>query len=362
MLPILLARSVVQTPSLTESMELVAVVVSILALWAVTAVLALGEVDDESAHLAMVGRVGQLLALVTALLLTPGSIAVAAGLVAALAVLDAVRHEDGAPLYGLVVSLPLAVGTAAIALDGRVDHAGLALCGLTAAAVGTEILVPSRYRIPMVVLAVVAAVGGLALSAGDLATFSTAAILLGAIGLGASAAHRVDEGAFFGWTLVTAGIWGHLAAARVDALDAYVAPVALALCVIGFRAMRAGAVRVSSWIAFGPAIVLLGGAAVFERTDGGHGIHALVAGAIGLAAVIGGGWRRLIAPLLMGTALLVALTVHESLSVTRQVPTWGWLALGGTLLVTVGALLDRNDRSPIESGRRIVDVVHERFS
>ena len=63
----------------------------------------------------------------------------------------------------------------------------------------------------------------------------------------------------------------------------------------------------------------------------------------------------------LGTALLVGLTVHESLAVTRQVPTWGWLALGGSVLVAAGIVMERRDTGPMESGRRLVDVVGTRF-
>ncbi len=79
-------------------------------------------------------------------------------------------------------------------------------------------------------------------------------------------------------------------------------------------------------------------------------------------AVIVGGQRRLIAPLLLGTALLVALTVHESLAVTAGVPTWGWLALGGVTLIGAGIAMERAESTPLETGRRVVDVVAERFS
>ena len=80
-----------------------------------------------------------------------------------------------------------------------------------------------------------------------------------------------------------------------------------------------------------------------------------------MAAVVVGGSKRLAAPLLLGTALLVGLTAHESLSVTRQVPTWGWLALGGAALVGAGIVMERRDSSPMETGRRLVDVVGTRF-
>ena len=50
-----------------------------------------------------------------------------------------------------------------------------------------------------------------------------------------------------------------------------------------------------------------------------------------------------------------------TLTALAGVPTWGWLCLGGALLLSVGIALERSDTSPVEAGRRVVDVVAERF-
>jgi hypothetical protein len=63
----------------------------------------------------------------------------------------------------------------------------------------------------------------------------------------------------------------------------------------------------------------------------------------------------------LGTALLVVLAGHESLAVTAGVPTWAWLALGGTILLGTGIALERAQVGPLETGRRLVDVVQERY-
>ena len=79
---------------------------------------------------------------------------------------------------------------------------------------------------------------------------------------------------------------------------------------------------------------------------GGPGWHALVAGAVGIVAVAAGGWSRTAGPLVTGTAILVTLTVHESLGTLAGVPTWAWLAAGGTILLAAGIALERTDTSP----------------
>jgi hypothetical protein len=152
----------------------------------------------------------------------------------------------------------------------------------------------------------------------------------------------------------------------VNASEPYVAPAALQLVVLGMQLRRFdraqhGQANVSSWVAFGPAIALLAGAGLAERLAGGEAWHGLVAGAVGVVAVALGGWQRLAGPLLLGTGVLVAVTVIESLSTLAGVPTWAWLAAGGSTLLASGVALERSATSPLEAGRRLVDVVADRF-
>jgi hypothetical protein len=82
---------------------------------------------------------------------------------------------------------------------------------------------------------------------------------------------------------------------------------------------------------------------------------------VGVAAVAIGGSRRLAAPLFLGTAILVVVAGYESLAVTSDLPTWVWLALGGSVLLGTGIGLERADTGPVEGGRRLVDAISERF-
>ena len=118
---------------------------------------------------------------------------------------------------------------------------------------------------------------------------------------------------------------------------------------------------VVDWAALSPVLVLLGGAGLVERIDSGGAIHALAAGAVGVAAVAFGGWRRLAGPLFLGTGLVVTVTVLETLHTLAGVPTWAWLAAGGAALLATGVGLERAATSPTEAGRRLVDVVSDRF-
>ena len=61
---------------------------------------------------------------------------------------------------------------------------------------------------------------------------------------------------------------------------------------------------------------------------------------------------------LLGAGLVAAVTVVESLTTLAGIPTWGWLAVGGRVLLASGG---RSATSPVEVGRRL-DVVGQRFS
>ena len=88
----------------------------------------------------------------------------------------------------------------------------------------------------------------------------------------------------------------------------------------------------------------------------------VVGGAVGVLAVAAGGHRKLAAPLFLGTGLLVVLVGYETLAITAALPTWTWLAAGGTVLLAAGVAMERRDLGPIETGKRLVDVVDEKFA
>jgi hypothetical protein len=216
--------------------------------------------------------------------------------------------------------------------------------------------VPRRWAPPALATTLVLLAVGTGLSAVDLVSLGTALLIAGGLGLGLGLLDRRPELAFVGATVLVAGVEAHLAAAHVGLVEAYVAPVAILLLALG---RFAGG---SSWVTDGPAIGLLGGAALLERFLGGGGGHAVLAGAAGVAAVAAGGAQRRSAPLLLGTGILAVLTVTETLAWTAGVPTWAWLAAAGSALLAVGIGLERAGTSPVEAGQRVVDVLTTRFS
>ena len=302
------------------------------------------------------GAVGMLVAVGD---LPPHEAAVVAATVAGLSIADAVRLRSPRTALGASLAVPVAVGAFVHATGLSVPETGVALTVAAVVIAGLGSLLGRSWLEPVVAGVAIAAAGGLALAAGDPTALANALIVSGGLGLVAGVTVRRPELLLGGGLLGTVGWWVRLADAGVDVSEPYLVPVTAVLLLAAARSRTEGT---SSWIAYGPSIALLGGSAFAERLAGGERWHALVAGAVGAVAVVAGGQRRLAGPLLLGTALLVALVGFETLAVTAGLPTWVWLAVGGTALVGAGVAMERNEVGPIETGRRLVDVVNERYS
>lgn len=310
---------------------------------------------------ALVVRATWLVAAAIALTGEPGEalpVIVAATL---LLLVDAVRLDDPRIAYGATCTVPLAVFSATALAELSNAEAGVVLAGAAVVLTGLAALTPDRWRLPVLTVAAASIGAGLPLSAAEPARFAEAIVLAGGLVIALGLTLRRSLVAHAGGALASIGIAVHLTVDGVTATEPFVLPVALQLLVLGVQLRRREDDPPSSWIAFGPAIALLGVAALAERLDGGPAWHALVAGGVGVVAVAAGGWKRLAAPLFLGTALVVTVTVLETLHTLAGVPTWAWLAGGGTTLLLAGVAMERAATSPSEAGRRLVDVVGERF-
>jgi len=285
---------------------------------------------------------------------------VVAAMATLLLMIDAVRLDsptDGIAASASALGLVTAAGWAS-GLD--VATTGIALCITAVVAAGLAAVMPERWRDPFLATTVAGVVAGVVLAAADPTRFAEALMLTGGLLVGSGVYLRNNAAAHAGGLTAVIGVLFHLQLSGVTASEAFLAPIALQLTVAGWQ-IRRHTPRPSSWVAFGPAIGMLGGAAVAERFTGGPAWHSLVAGAVGVAAVVAGGWWRLAAPLFIGTALVALVALTESLNTLAGVPTWAWLAAGGTALLAAGIALEQTTTSPIEAGRRLVDVVSERF-
>lgn len=291
--------------------------------------------------------------------------ALAVAIVVALAyAVEAVRLQRPAVGLGAAAAAQVVVLHGCRLAGLSVAEAGLVLCIAAAVWSGLAAVAPVRWRLTFLTAAGGGVVVGMALAAYEPRMLANALVVSGGLGIAAGVSSGRASVGHGGGVVVVAGIMAHLAQSDVTALEAYMAPVAAHLTVIGWhlrsRRLPTGA-DVGSWPAYGPAVALLGGSAFAERLAGGPGWHALVAGSVGVAAVAVGGWRRLAGPLMLGTGLVAAVTIVESLPALSGVPTWGWLATGGTFLLLVGLTVERSETSPVVAGRRLVDVIGERF-
>ncbi|MBA3510019.1 MAG: hypothetical protein H0T19_08005 [Thermoleophilaceae bacterium] len=331
----------------------------VVALWALAPVLDRGRLS-----LGDVARVAVAAPALVAVGLRPGPALVVASLAAMAYAFEAVRLQR--PLVGLgaAAAIQLVVLHGCRLAGLSIAEAGLVLCIAAAVWSGLAALAPIRWRPPFLAATCGGVVAGILLAAYEPRMLANALIVSGGLGIAAGVVSGRASVGHGGGVVMVAGIMAHLIQSDVTALEAYAAPVAAQLTVIGWhlrsRRLPAGA-EVSSWPAYGPGVALLGGSAFAERLAGGPGWHALVAGVVGVAAVAVGGWRRLAGPLMLGTGLVTSVTVVESLPALAGVPTWGWLATGGTFLLLVGLTLERSETSPVVAGRRLVDVIGERF-
>ncbi|MGH3666012.1 MAG: SCO7613 C-terminal domain-containing membrane protein, partial [Egibacteraceae bacterium] len=147
-------------------------------------------------------------------------------------------------------------------------------------------------------------------------TRAYATVAVGAALIGAGVLGRVPPVAHVGGVITTLGIWQILDLEDVSFLEAYLAPVAAQLWAAGFTARRRG--TTSSWLAYVPAVAIVGVPALVERMDGGSGWHAGIAGAVAVVAVLAGAQRRLGGPLVVGTVLLVAVTLFEAFAAAKN--------------------------------------------
>lgn len=289
----------------------------------------------------------------------------------------ALQLDTGALIPVLVLGILLALD--AVADRGPLASAGVALVTLRAVtavalAAGVELAVVGAALLAVgITAATLAALAGRGLA--DPATSAGSAVGIGAIPVGwvllggeallrasallgagvllllAGLAARRLTLAHTGAAVATLGSWSLLVELDVTALDLWLLPVAVQVLLAGVSAQRSG--PTSSWVAEAPAVALVGVPAVLERLTGGPGWHGLLAGAVGVVAVVAGGRLARRGPLVVGVVVTVAIVAVETLAVVASLPTWAWLTLGGVVLLLAAASIERLGQTPKEAARRV---------
>ena len=272
-----------------------------------------------------------------------------------LLLLDALVDRGGTARTGAVLVLlrAVTVGTLMAGVDVEVVGAALLALGTAAAltvAAGARSVSPS-ITLPAGAVAVVAIPVGWVLL-GDAAILRSAALLAaGAVAMVIGLLSRRHVLAHTGAALATLGTWSLLSEIDSTALDLWLLPVAVQLGLAGAAVRRHG--ELSSWFAYVPPILLVGVPAVLQRVAGGPGWHGLLAGVLGVVAVVVGGRAGLRGPLVVGAVLVVVVVGVETLTVVVSLPTWAWLTVGGVVLLLAAASIERLGRTPGEAARTL---------
>jgi hypothetical protein len=274
-------------------------------------------------------------------------------------IVDAAFRHDVIPAAIAAAASPAVTAAFLLELGLVAPEVGIGLAFASVTLVGFALVVAERGRRVLFAAAVAQILAGLGFASGSPGATGIVITIAGLLLVVTAVLEQQAVLAYNGSGLALLGSWQALFGYHVVTPEAYLAPLALVLTAAGMHARSTR--QVSSWAAFVPAIGVLGGGAFALRLAGDPGWHAVVAGAVAVAAVAAGAWRRLAGPLLVGSALLMAITLNETIRVTAGVPTWIWLAIGGSALLGTGVTMELRGLGPIESGRRIAELVVERF-
>ena len=192
---------------------------------------------------------------------------------------------------------------------------------------------------------------------------SIAAIVLGAqvIAVGAASGRRwlFPAGAVLAGA-ATVSLWWTTGTNQwmIDAIAPYGADGGdVALAAAGAALLTGGwllrrTLAVSSWLAYSPGLGMVGTWLVATQLETGTDWATFGALAVGTVALAIGGVRRLGAPLVLGTLMVVATILVSAGSRLASTPTWVWIAVGGIGLLVIAALIERSERPLLPVGRR----------
>ncbi len=153
------------------------------------------------------------------------------------------------------------------------------------------------------------------------------------------------------WTTGT-NPWAIAAIAPYGAtgVDMAVGVLSLVLLAAGWGVRRTQ--PVTTWFAYGPGLALGGTWLLASQVEPNTDWATLGALALGVVSIGIGGWHRLGAPLVAGSVMIAGTVVVSAGARLAAAPTWSWIALGGTGLLVVAALIERSDRPLLPIGRR----------
>ncbi|GAA1014383.1 hypothetical protein Aple_079590 [Acrocarpospora pleiomorpha] len=174
---------------------------------------------------------------------------------------------------------------------------------------------------------------------------SVALALAGVIAVGTALRPDRRKAGYVGTVFLLLSSWTRLFAENVEVVEAYTVPVAVVLIAFGWwRAQTA-----SSWIAYGSGLTFALLPSLWDLyAEPNNWIRALALGVVSLLVLLAGARWRLQAPALLGGLTLAMVAVHELApwvsDLVLSVPRWVPVAVGGLLLLLVGATYEARMR------------------
>jgi hypothetical protein len=321
----------------------------------------------QGAPLRLARRLVFALAVLAAIAGQTGSLATRSMTIQALAgsvVVGAIGAVWGRYPLARLLGWHVAVGTAqllavaaSLAAGFPMRWAAFPLLGVCAVAVALAAMLPrlrptvSTENEVMVIetTALLGMAGALALTVGATRYTALACTALGAIlGLAASRPGRPEkylQGLIFAAaTAEVVGVWLLMSTGRVALPEAYSLPFAVFALLVGIVELQRRP-DLGSWLAYGPALIagFLPSLVLVLMTDTAplRRVLVIVAGVLTLAA---GSVRRQKAPVVVGSVVTAAATLHELLRLSAMLPWWVLLVLfgaAGVLLVGLGATYEK---------------------
>ncbi|MDA1360793.1 hypothetical protein O1R50_14280 [Glycomyces luteolus] len=137
--------------------------------------------------------------------------------------------------------------------------------------------------------------------------------------------------------------WSLLGALEVDTLEFFTAPPSAVLFLIGLWRLEKRP-HVGSWSTLALPILVGIAPSLMLALEDGNEIRRVGVGAAAIAVIIAGLTRRWQAPLVLGSIALAVITVNELLLLRGHIPVWVPPAIGGAILISVGATFERRRR------------------
>ncbi|MEU1720393.1 hypothetical protein [Nonomuraea sp. NPDC005692] len=260
--------------------------------------------------------------------------AVVCALVAAPVSVRAAAYAFGSEPATLIV-LPILAAAAAVALSARLKELRLWGVGFAALFLGLEAVAAGFSLGARVQVAV--SIG-----------FAVAGVLVLLMSMWSGSAGRVGGNGlrYAGAVLLLLASWLRLGADEVTVVEAYTVPCSLVLLGSGWWRRRGAAV--SSWAAYGTGLsftMLPSLVAVYADTEWRR---SLLLGVLALAVLLAGVRFKLQAPTSIGAVVVAGVVVRELAPYVSEmflaVPRWVPIAVGGLLLVVVGATFEARMR------------------